>query len=140
MKHLCCALLLLSACGATTGPCSVREMRSRDTTETTFESCGSVKGALTNAAVECLGEATKRKAPVELEIRGSTFGPTALLVGADFDGAYGLRLYTPTGRDSGERSAVELVLTSPDANEVQLMPDLSGRISCQGGEDVGPES
>ncbi|MCA9715300.1 MAG: hypothetical protein KC468_11530 [Myxococcales bacterium] len=146
-RRVAAALLLsLVACEAPSGrervldgaagPCAVDGMLAEETSATRFVDCGVSSTPLTRAAARCVVDAHAQARPFMLRLRAGgvrgLLGPRAALVGAPFDGAFGLRLFTPGGPGEGQSAPVDLVLTTPDDERPALLPSLDGARRCPG--------
>jgi hypothetical protein len=114
-------------------PCSVNGMLFRDTLATEFERCGVAELPLTGEVAECVKAAVQAQRPfvVELKLprRLSLGRAQAAIVGAEFEGGYALRSYLGSEQE-GERSTMDLIVTSPRASELALVPAAKPTLRC----------
>jgi hypothetical protein len=119
-------------------PCSVNGMLFRDTPATDFERCGESELPLRGEVGECVKAAVAAKRPFVVELK--PLGPSLVraqsaIVGAQFDGSYGVRSYLGDPRE-GQRSAVELGVAAPGSPELVVRSDLESVLRCVQGADL----
>ncbi len=151
LPALCAALVALgvSSCTQDTGksasqaarsedlpapPCSVNAMLLRDVAPTEFESCPSISGTIEGAAADCIRDALAHKTPftATAKVAGlAKFGPSPVLVGAEFSDGYGLRVYEPSLEGTGRRTTTTLMVTSATSGSLALSVGLGDGWRCE---------
>lgn len=97
-------------------PCSINGMLFRDTPDVDFQQCGSSSLPLDGEVVACVKAALADQRPFVVQISGGGFDPRGdgpALVGAHFEGGYGVRMYIARGDTQGERTELQFVVTNP---------------------------
>jgi hypothetical protein len=114
-------------------PCSINGMLFRDTPSTEFTQCGKAAAPFSGEVLACMKSAMSERRPFVVLMETPGLVPASrnpALVGAEFEGEFALRMYAVSGDGAGGRDPVDLLLTSPDAEAVQMQVALGETRHC----------